>query len=188
MFVELLQTLALAGRGVFVQNRPQVLDGVQVGTLRRPIHYWQSSVSDVSLDRIGSVFGVIVLLKYVMSIAKQVSHAGSHVMNEDLLVHFGVHDAIYAVQMSHTTRSEATPHHYLLIVLDGAGHGLWVVLFTLQIIAASSAVIAEREWRLVCHKTRRHRLRWCQERLNWTKEQWHRVLWTDESKAEIPQP
>jgi IS30 family transposase len=28
---------------------------------------------------------------------------------------------------------------------------------------------------------RRHRLRWCLERQNWTVEQWRRVLWSDES-------
>ena len=28
---------------------------------------------------------------------------------------------------------------------------------------------------------RQKRLQWCQEHIDWTPEQWHRVLWSDES-------
>jgi len=37
-------------------------------------------------------------------------------------------------------------------------------------------------------KNRVHRLKWCQEHQDWTKEQWHRVLWSDESPFVLRYP
>lgn len=33
----------------------------------------------------------------------------------------------------------------------------------------------------ICERNRKKRLAWAKDHLNWSKEQWHRVLWTDES-------
>jgi transposase len=48
-----------------------------------------------------------------------------------------------------------------------------------------SSGLVTSEWKtskpFVCLKNRRKRVLWCKERVNWSKEDWRKVLWSDES-------
>jgi transposase len=39
----------------------------------------------------------------------------------------------------------------------------------------------------VSEQNRKRRIKWCKERLNWTQEQWYKIVWSDESRFTLYQ-
>ena len=68
------------------------------------------------------------------------------------MIHLFYHNAIDSMQISHTKRGEATPHHDLLVVLDRPLHQLGITLLALVVFASITprfAIVAKDERQLI---------------------------------------